>query len=144
MSNRRKSRKSFTLTIHGYHGIIVLPHLIDLSRMVLLHERYAELKKELLPCCCNLAWMQLIPWNATVICEMFSTSWQMGKHLTKGGSENHFLKAQFFRSEQWLKIIRYLRRTSQGATNLVRKLPGIFLGCVLIAEGILKGDRCRH
>ena len=47
---------------------------------------------------------------------MFKTSWQMGKHLTNGDSENH-LKARSFRLEQWLNIILCLRRTSQGSIN---------------------------
>ena len=62
----------------------------------------------------------LIPWNAIAIYEMFKTSWQMGKHLTKGVSENH-LKARFFRLVQRLNITLFLRRTSHGSTNLVRQ-----------------------
>ena len=31
----------------------------------------------------------LILWNVTAICEMFKTSWQMGKHLMKDDLENH-------------------------------------------------------
>ena len=30
-----------------------------------------------------------ILWNGVPICETFKISWQMGKHLTNGGSENH-------------------------------------------------------
>ena len=51
---------------------------------------------------------------------MLKTSWQTGKHLVKGDSENH-LKAQSFRLVQWLNTIRFLEETSQGSTNLVRK-----------------------
>ena len=55
-SSRRKSRKSFTPTIHwnlakpvkNGHGIIELLHFIDPRRIVLLQERCAELTKELL------------------------------------------------------------------------------------------------
>ena len=46
----------------------------------------------------------LILWHAIAICDMFKTSWQMGKHLMNGVSENH-LKALLFRLVQWLKII---------------------------------------
>ena len=79
-----------------YHGIIELPHLIDLRRMVLLKERYAKYKKERLLYCCNPAWMKnglLVLWNATVICEVSKNSWQTGKLFTKSDSENR-LKAQ--------------------------------------------------
>ena len=66
--------------------------------MVLLTERYGESRKELLQYCCNPAWMKrggLIPWNVTVICETFKTSWQMGKHLVNGELENHAVSMQF-------------------------------------------------
>ena len=62
----------------------------------------------------------LILWNAIAIRDMYKTSWQTGKHLMKGDSENH-LKAQSFRLVQWLNIIRVLQETSQGSTNLERK-----------------------
>ena len=48
------------------------------------------------------------------------TSCQMGKHPMTGDSENH-VKARLFRWVPWLNIILFLRRTSQGSTNLVRK-----------------------
>ena len=57
---------------------------------------------------------------ATPSCEMLKISWQTGKHLVKGDSENHFM-VQSFRLVQWLNIIRFLQETSQGTTNLVRK-----------------------
>ena len=38
--------------------------------------------------------------------------------FTNGDLENH-LKAKLFRLVQWLNIILFLRRTSQGSTNLV-------------------------
>ena len=48
----------------------------------------------------------LILWNAIVICEeMSKTSWQMG-----------------FRLVQWLNIILFLRRASQGSTTLGKKM----------------------
>ena len=78
--------------------------------MVLLKERYAEVKKELVLCHYNLAWIKsggLILWNATAIWWRFKTSWQMGKYRMKGVLEN-FLKDRTFRSGQWLNIIRFL------------------------------------
>ena len=64
----------------------------------------------------------LILWNAVVICEeMSKTSWQMG-----------------FRLVQWLNIILFLRRASQGSTTLGKKvLPGIY---ALFAGRIWQGD----
>ena len=61
--SRLKSQKSFTVTIRWnlvnlvkiYHGIIVLPQLIDLRRTGLPKEKRAEWRKERLQCCCNLA-----------------------------------------------------------------------------------------
>ena len=41
-----------------YPGIIVHQRLTDLGRMVLLEERYAELKTELLLHSCNLDWVK--------------------------------------------------------------------------------------
>ena len=55
-----------------------------------------------------------------VICEMSKTSWQRRKHHTDGDLGNH-LEAWLFRLVQWLNFILFLRRTSQGSTNLVRK-----------------------
>ena len=79
---------------------------------------------------------ELILWNDIAICVMSNTSWQMGKLLMKGDSENH-LKAQQFLSGQWLSIIRFLHETSQGFTNVARKfLLGMFLGYALYAGGI--------
>ena len=77
-SNRRKSRKSFTLTlpqnlanpVKTYRGITVVQHPIDPRRMALLKERYAELKKVPLLYCCNQDRTKgggLAPWNAIAI-----------------------------------------------------------------------------
>ena len=63
----------------------------------------------------------LIQENDTAICELLKTSWQTGKNLMKGDSENH-LMARSSRFVQWLNTIRFLQETSQGSTNLVRKL----------------------
>ena len=100
----------------------MLPHLIDQIRMGLPKEQRAD-KKERLQCGCNLAWMKkdgLMLWNAVAICEMFKISWQMGEHLVRDDLENH-LKDRSFRLVQQLNIFRFLLKTSQGSTNLVRK-----------------------
>ena len=92
--------KSFTLTIPWNlaklvkisPGIIVHRRLADLRRMVLLREQYAELRKELLRCCCNLAWMTnggRIPWNVTPICETSQIYYLMGRRPTNDVLENH-------------------------------------------------------
>ena len=81
----------------------------------------------------------LIPWDATVICKVSKTSWQIGEHLMNGDLEKHS-KALSYRCQQWLKITLSLRKTSQGSTNLVRKfLPGICIGYALLVEGSWKG-----
>ena len=68
-------------------------------------------------------------WNAIAIFEMFKTSWQMGKHLTRDDSEN-----------QKKVRIRFLRKTSQGSNQFGKKvLPGIFLRYALVAGTIWKG-----
>ena len=130
-SSHLKSQKSFTLSIRWnlvnpvniYHGIIVLLHLIDLRRMGLPKEHCAEKRKEHLPNCCNLAWTKnggLMLRNAVALSEIFKISWQTGKHLMEDDSENHS-KVRWFRSEQWLNIIRFLRKNNQASINLVRK-----------------------
>ena len=126
--SEKKSRKSFTLTTHQnlanpvkiYHGITELQHLIDPRRTALRKERCEEWKKLH---CCNQAWMKdggQILWHAVAICEMFKTSWQMGKLFVKGDSENN-LKDQSLRLARWLNIIRFLHENNQGFTNLVRQ-----------------------
>ena len=78
-----------------------------------------HLNPGLLPYCYNQDWMKngwLIPWNAIAVCEMFKTSWQMGRHLMKGASENH-LKARSFRSMRWLNTIRCSARDLLGHSN---------------------------
>ena len=39
--------------------------------------------------------MDPIPWNVTVICEMFQTSWQVGIHLMNGDLGNHSVGPRF-------------------------------------------------
>ena len=57
---------------------------------------------------------------SVALCEMLKISWQIGEHSMRDDSENHS-KAQWFRSEQWSNNFRFLRNTSQGSTNWVRK-----------------------
>ena len=67
--------------------------------------------------------------------KMFKTSWQTGKHQMKGDSENH-LKAELFRLEQRLNIIRLLQKDQSRLHTYCKKvLLGIFLGHVLFAGG---------
>ena len=57
-----------------YHGITVRLHSVDLRRMVLPKEWYAEKRRDI---SCNQAWMKnggLIPWNAIATCKMLKTS----------------------------------------------------------------------
>ena len=78
--------------------------------------------------------------RSLVICDMFKTSWQMGKLHTNGDSENHS-KSWSYRSVQWLDVIRLLRRDQSTLHQLARTfLSGIFLGYALYAGGIWKGD----
>ena len=67
--------------------------------------------------------------------KMFKTSWQTGKHQMKGDSENH-LKAELFRLEQRLNIIRFLQKAKSRLHQYCKKvLLGLFLGHVLFAGG---------
>ena len=145
-SSHQRSRKSFTLTIHWNlenpvktcHGFTVRQHHTDQKRMGLLRECVEQRNV-----CWNQAWTKsggLILWNATVIFEMSETSRQMGEHFMNGDLESQ-LKARSYRLTQRLNIIQSLRRTSQGSTNLVKKVsPAIVLGYALFAGRIWKPD----
>ena len=61
-----------------------------------------------------------IPWSDTAICETYKISCLMGRHLMRGGSENH-LKDQSLRLVHWSNITPFLRKTSQESINLERK-----------------------
>ena len=109
--------------VKSYLGIIVHLRFTVQKPMVLKRERYEELRKQLLQYCCNLAWMTgggLVPWNVTAICELFETSYRTGKHLLNCALGNHFVGPQFF-SDRRLRVIRFLPKTSQDSTSLVRK-----------------------
>ena len=87
-------------------------------------EQCAEQRKELLLHCCNQVWMKIgwqILWNAVAVCETFNISCLGGKTPYERRFGEYHLKVRSFRSEQWLNVIRFLRKTSQGSINLVRK-----------------------
>ena len=75
--------KNQSSTMHLFDpGIILHLSLTVPKQMVFLKGRNAESREEFMHCCCNLSWMKsdrLVPWNVTVICEMFKTSYEMGK-----------------------------------------------------------------
>ena len=82
----------------------------------------------------------LIPWNAIAICEMYKTSWQMGKLLTRGDSENH-AKGPVI---PFGAMVEYYPISSRDQSTLhqcgKKVLPRICFGYELITEGIWKGD----
>ena len=81
-----------------------------------------------------------IAWKFAAICETSQISCLMGRHHMKGGSEYH-LTDQLSRLEQWSNITLFLQKTYRDYINCGPKvLPGIFLGYVLSAVGIWKGD----
>ena len=81
-----------------------------------------------------------IPWNVTAICETFKISCLMGRHLVRGGSDNH-LKARLFRLERWWNITLFLLKTCSRLHQFGSKvLPGIFLGYAVHTGRIWKGD----
>ena len=105
-----------------YHELIVHERLIDPRRNGIAERALRRIKEGTSAVLLQSGLAKnggLILWNAIAICEMFKTSWQTGKTLAKGDSENH-LKAQLFRLVQWL-FIRFLQDTSQGSTNMVTK-----------------------
>ena len=75
-----------------------------------------------------------IPWNAIAICEMFKTSWQMGKLLVKGHSENHFVRPSDLLVGA---VVEYRPISAKDLSRLhqfgKKVLPDIFLGYVLYA-----------
>ena len=149
--SRQPSRKSFTLTfprilaklVKNYPGITVPQRLTVQRLMVLPRERYAELRKELLHFCCNQAWNKnggRIPWNITAICEMFKTSWQMGKLPYERRLGEPFKRPVIpfgLLTEYHPIAAKDLSRLHQFGKTV---LPGKFLGYALYAGRIWKGD----
>ena len=90
-SSRLKSQMSSTLTIRWhlvnpvkiYHGIVELPHSLDLRRLGLRKERYAEQKKEVQQYCCNL---QLIH-RQTDTAQLYKTHLDSCTHMDRTGPQ---------------------------------------------------------
>ena len=80
-----------------------------------------------------------IPWSATAIGETFKISCLMGKLHPRDVLVNHSM-ARLSRLERWENITQLLLKTCRDCINLVQKIPGIFLGHVLSAGRIWKGD----
>ena len=107
-SSRRKAEKSkFIPTIHSnlahpvknYRGIISHQRVTDLW-MELLRDWYAEFKKELLLCCCSLAWMKhggRSLWNLRNVHDLLSD----GKTLYVSRFGEPFFEDQWFRLAPW-------------------------------------------
>ena len=135
-----KSPKSFTLNFGEFGKIlwrsIVGPFYINAS-LVLLRERHAGLKQELLLCCCNLAWMNndgWVAWKVIVMCGTCKTSY-------------HNSKVWFFRLVHWLNTILFPRKTTHSRLHKLgqKLLPGIFLEYGLNAGNLWrKHSDCRY
>ena len=80
-----------------------------------------------------------IPWSVTALCGTYKISCLMGRHLTRGDSENHSKDQQFH-----LKMVEYHPISAKDESRLhqfgPKVLPGIFLGCAFDAGGIWKRD----
>ena len=121
-SSRRKSRKSLTLTVHWN-----------------LANGAQKKRRGRLLYCYNSAWMKnggQIPWNAMAICEMFKTSWQMGKTSYEGRFGETFWGAKI----PFGANVEYHPFSSRDQSRLHRfgkkVLLGIFLGYELVAGRI--------
>ena len=79
-----------------------------------------------------------IPWNAIPICETFKISCLMGRHHTKGGSENH-LKDQSFGLVHWLSITLFLRKTVKNPSIWKESLTWIVAWIWSVREEKLEG-----
>ena len=126
------TKKSFTLTIpwslaslvKNYPGIIVRQHRPDRKRMGL--QRAVRRIREGNTCGTVAIWFwwKMVDWFFGMMlflpAKHTRPPGRREKHLMKDDSEIH-LQAPLFRLVQWLSIIRFLRMTSQGSTNLVRK-----------------------
>ena len=125
----------------NYHGITERQHRIDPRQTALLNEQYEELKKELRPSCYDQDWMKgggLLLWNPIAICETSNTSWWMGRLPMKDDSENQRTIISVWSNGQLSSDIN--TRSFKTSAMYKKVLPGIFLGCALIAERIRKED----
>ena len=82
----------------------------------------------------GLAEKWLVLWNDVVICEMFKTSWQMGKHFMKNsfGEPVEGPVIPFGLMAEYFPISAKDQSRFHRFGNKV--LPGIFLGYALVAE----------
>ena len=127
---RQKSLKSFTLPnpwnlaklVNDNPGITIRLHRSETNGIAEKAVRRIERRNFRCAVAISLGWQNggLIPWNVTVFCETFKTSYRMGKHFMKGDLENHS-KDQWFSLVRWWNIISILKENSQDSTSLVRK-----------------------
>ena len=105
--------------------------------------KYAELVKGPLHHCCNQVWMTnggRIPWSVTATWGTYEISCLLGRHLTRGDSENHS-KDQEFHLVQWSNITLFLPKTCRDCISSARKSYQVYSSAhVLYAGGIWKGD----
>ena len=81
-----------------------------------------------------------IPWNATAICETFEISCLMGRHPTKGGSENHF-NGPVIPFGAMVEYHHICTKTCRDYINLVLKSCQVCSSLVsCMRERIWKGD----
>ena len=147
--SRRGNQKSFTLTIPWnlarpvkiFPGIIVRQHLTDRKQMGLLKSRTQSERRYVY--CCNQVWRMnggRILWNALPICETFKISCLMGgaPYEWRFGMPLNGPVIRFGAMIEYHPIsAKDLSRLHQFGKNV---LPGKFLGYVLSAGGIWKGD----
>ena len=118
--------------------------LTDPRRMVLLRDRHAELKKELLQCCHNPVWTKnggLILWNVTVTCRNVQDLLADGKTPY----ERRFGEPLKCPMILFLGAMVECYPRSAGDQSWLHQsgktvLPGRFLGYAPIAERMWKGD----
>ena len=131
-----------------YPGISVRQHHTDQKQMGLLRERYAERKKGHLRYCRSTVWVTnggRVLWNVTAICGTYKISCLMGRHLTRGDSENH-LKGPIIPFGAMVENHLFLPKTCRDCISSARKsyqvhsstmqctLGGIWKGDILVAD----------
>ena len=132
-----------------YHGIIELRHIIELRRGYCWKSGTQNKRREV--CVLLQSGLDEKWWADSMECYCYLRNVHDlladGENTLRNLDLRNNLKAWSFRLTQWLNIILFPRRTSQGSTNLVRKvLNGMLLGYALFAEGNLKRRYigCRH
>ena len=142
---------SFTLTIPWnlakpvkiFPGIIVRRHHTDRKQVGLLREQYAEWKKVHLQYCCNqVGWKMVGRFHGMLyLCaKRFKISYLMGRppHERRLGQPFSGPIIPFG------SLVEYHPKTAKDQSRIhqfgEKVLPGLFLGCVLYAGWIWKGD----